>query len=167
MTEWTVTPELGMKRPFTPQRMLWVVRFNGVVYGKRYRSQGKAERFVTRMKEAAMAQFESEKFNVVKFENLTDHVETMAREAYEGGVRDAAVEAADAMVLAAAEIRRLQGMETRLLDLMAHKRDRINKDRAVAREQGDSWLGINTHTISANLLDGELQNLERVHNGTQ
>lgn len=61
-----------------------------------------------------------------------------------------------------AELRRLQGIEDRLKDLMTHKRERIAKDRKIAQEQGDSWLGINTHTVSANLLDRELQNLERV-----
>lgn len=114
-----------------------------------------------------MAQFEREPFDVVKFENLTDHVEVMAREAEEVGVRDAAVEASDAMLLASAEIRRLQGVETRLKSLMDAKRTQIAKDRAVAAEQGDSWLGVNTHTIAANWLDTDLQNLERVLNGTQ
>lgn len=73
-------------------------------------------------------------------------------------------ESTEAIVLAA-EVRRLQAMEARLKDLMAYKRDRINKDRQIAAEQGDSWLGVNSHTISANMLDQELQNLERVLNG--
>lgn len=149
-----------MKRPCKPQRMLWVVRFNGVVYGKRHRSQGKAERFVEKMKERVnMAQ---ERFDVVKFENLTEHVEVMVREAEEGGVRDAAGEAADAMLLASAELRRLQGIEDRLMSLIAFKRSQIAEDRRVAAEQGVSWLGVNSRTISANMLDGEVQNLEKV-----
>ena len=49
---WTVTAEISMKRPYTPQRVLWVVRRNGAVIGKRHRSQGKAERFVEKMKGA-------------------------------------------------------------------------------------------------------------------
>lgn len=73
-------------------------------------------------------------------------------------------ESTEAIVLAA-EVRRLQAMEARLKDLMAYKRVRINKDRQIAAEQGDSWLGVNSHTISANMLDQELQNLERVLNG--
>lgn len=63
------------------------------------------------------------------------------------------------------EVERLQTMERRLKSLMVHKQERINKDRETARAQGDSWLGVNTHTIAANLLDRELQNLERVLNG--
>lgn len=65
----------------------------------------------------------------------------------------------------ATEVRRLQAMEARLTDLMGYKRDRINNERMTASEQGDSWLGVNAHTLSANMLDRELQNLERVFNG--
>jgi hypothetical protein len=50
VADWTVTQELGMKRPCTPQRMLWVVRKDGRVMGKRHRSKGKAERCVEKMK---------------------------------------------------------------------------------------------------------------------
>ena len=64
-----------------------------------------------------------------------------------------------------AEVRRLQAMEDRLKSLMVYKRERIVKDRRLAAEQGDSWLGVNSHTVAANLLDTELQNLERVLNG--
>lgn len=148
-----------MKRPCKPQRMLWVVRKDGRVVGKRHRSQGKAERFVAKLKGVVMAQ---ERFDVVKFENLTEHVEVMVREAEEGGVRDAAGEAADAMLLASAELRRLQGIEDRLMSLIAFKRSQIAEDRRVAAEQGVSWLGVNSRTISANMLDGEVQNLEKV-----
>lgn len=111
-----------------------------------------------------MAQFES-RFDVEKFENLTEHVEVMTRKGSEGGLRDAASDAADAMLEASAEIRRLQAMEDRLKSLMAYIRNQIDKDRKTAAEQGNSWLGVNSHTIAANLLDTDLQNLERVLNG--
>lgn len=61
-----------------------------------------------------------------------------------------------------AELRRLQGVEARLRDLMAHKRESIAKDRRIAEEEGVSWLGINSRTIAANMTDTELQNLEMV-----
>lgn len=63
------------------------------------------------------------------------------------------------------EVERLQAMEARLKSLMAYIRNQIDKDRKTAAAQGNSWLGVNTHTISANLLDTDLQNLERVLNG--
>lgn len=63
------------------------------------------------------------------------------------------------------EVRRLQAMEARLESLMAYTRNQIDKDRKTAAEQGNSWLGVNTHTLAANLLDTDLQNLERVLNG--
>ena len=50
MNGWTVTRELAIKRPYTVQRMLWVVRKDGMVMGKRHRSQGKAERFVEKVR---------------------------------------------------------------------------------------------------------------------
>lgn len=101
------------------------------------------------------------------YETRADQTQFMANEGGEEDARHVARESVDDVLELCEEVRRLQGVENRLCDLMAMKRDRINKDRQIAREQGDSWLGINTHTISANLLDRELQNLERVHHGIQ
>lgn len=96
-----------------------------------------------------------------------DGIEARATAIVDTGLHDAfnstvVVRMAEESLEMIAELRRLQGIEDRLKDLMTHKRERINKDRKIAAEQGDSWLGINTHTVSANLLDRELQNLERV-----
>jgi uncharacterized protein YjbJ (UPF0337 family) len=153
---WTVTPEPSRERPYCKQRTLWVVRKDGRVYGKRHRTRGKAERFVEKMKGAVRV---SERFDVVAFENLTDHVEVMTREAEEGGVRDAAGEAADAMLLAAAEIRRLQAMEDRVFALAASKRAQAAEDLRVAKMEGLSTLGVNLRTISANHLDSQAREI--------
>lgn len=162
---WTITNELGMKRPCTPQRMLWVVRKNGVVIGKRHRSQGKAERFVEKMKGSSMSNYVNGKLNVEQYENRADATTNLAAIVEAREVREIAGNSATDVLQLCAEVRRLQGIEDRLKSLMQSKRDRIALDRKLAAEQGDSWLGINTHTIAANMLDGELQNLERVLNG--
>lgn len=162
---WTVTRELGMKRPCTPQRMLWVVRKDGIVYGKRHRTQGKAERFVEKMKGLIMSNYVNGKLNVEQYENRADATTNLAAIVEAREVREIAGNSATDVLQLCAEVRRLQAMQDRLLSLMEHKRNRIAKDRKIAAEQGDSWLGINTHTLSANMLDQELQNLERVLNG--
>lgn len=154
-----------MKRPYTPQRMLWVVRKDGMVKGKRHRSQGKAERFVEKMKGQDMAQFESERFNVEEYETLADVYTGVGESGSDWSTLQSIIDASHSMLELCVEIRRLQGMEDRLKSLMAHYREQIAKDRTVAAEQGESWLGVNTHTIAANWLDSDLKNLERVLNG--
>lgn len=97
-------------------------------------------------------------------------IEAKAGTIVDMGIRDSysppvVVRLAEETLELCSEVRRLQAMEARLESLMAYKRERIAKDRKIAAEQGDSWLGVNTHTLAANMLDGELQNLERVRNG--
>lgn len=102
------------------------------------------------------------RLDVVPYEDRVDTLLNICDIGTKGDVISAAHRSADDVNELCAEVRRLQMIEDRVLELIDFKRQQMINDRAVAEEQGLSWLGLNSRTISANLLDSEIKNLEKV-----